>query len=48
MSWDWQSLLAIGIVVAGIVPALASADPDFTDARQVNIELSNFDFTPKR
>jgi uncharacterized cupredoxin-like copper-binding protein len=47
MSWDWKSLLAIGIVVAGSPPALAAADPDFTNVRQVNIELSNFDFTPK-
>jgi plastocyanin len=47
MSCDWKALLAGGLVVAGIIPAAASADPDFTNARQVNIELSNFDFTPK-
>ena len=46
MSWDWKPLLVIGVCAMGAAPAPAAADQDWDHARQVNVELSNFDFTP--
>ncbi len=49
MSLEWKSLLTIGTAACAMAvsPALAATDLDWDHARQVNIELSNFDFTPK-
>jgi uncharacterized cupredoxin-like copper-binding protein len=49
MSWVWKPLFTLGIAACamGVSPALAATDPDWDQARQITVELSNFDFTPK-
>ena len=49
MSLEWKPLLTIGTAACAMAvsPALATTDLDWNHARQINIELSSFDFTPK-
>lgn len=50
MRWKWQpwAIVAVSACFASVQATSAANAPDWHGATQVDVELSNFDFTPKR